>query len=153
MRLALAITALLTLFGTAARNSGITYGKPEELKGLRKVFVDTGTDLKNRERIIREIRDAGLGVELLDSEDGAEVVLDFGAGRSERLIGGIGRGTGGIVTKRYQTGKGQVFVVNGGQNRIVMSYEGEETHPWEDKPATNFGKAFVKAYKKANGVK
>ena len=152
MSLALALTALLTL-SAAAPNSGVSYGKPEELKGLKKIFVDTGTDLKNRERIIREIRAARLGVELLDSEDGAEVVLDFGAGRSERLIGSIGRGTGGIVTKRYQTGKGQVFVVTGGQNRIVMSYEGEETHPWEDKPATNFGKAFVKAYRKANGIK
>ena len=151
MRLALTLTALLTLL-PAAQNSGISYGKPEELKGLKKIFVDTGGDLKNRERIIREIKDAKLGVELLDSEAGAEVVLDFGAGRSERLIGNIGRGTGGLVTKRYQTGKGHVFV-GGGQNRIVMSYEGEETHPWEDKPATNFGKAFVKAYKKANGIK
>jgi hypothetical protein len=152
MRLALALAALLTLL-PAAPNSGVSYGKPEELKGLKKIFVDTGVDLKNRERIIKEIKGAKLDVELLDSEAGAEVVLDFGAGRSERLIGSIGHGTGGIVTKRYQTGKGQVFVVGGGQNRIVMSYDGEETHPWEDKPATNFGKAFVKAYKKANGIK
>ncbi|HKG12478.1 MAG TPA: hypothetical protein VKB12_04040 [Pyrinomonadaceae bacterium] len=152
MRLALALTALLTLL-PAAQNSGISYGKPEELKGLKKIFVDTGGDLKNRARITKEIEDAKLGVELLDSEAGAEVILDFGAGRSERLIGNIGRGTGGLVTKRYQTGKGRVFVVGGGRDKIVMSYEGEETHPWEDKPATNFGKAFVKAYKKANGIK
>jgi hypothetical protein len=129
------------------------YGKPEELKGLTKVFVDTGGDMKNRERISKEIETAKLGIELLDSDEGAEIVLDFGGGKSERIKGSITNGTGGIFTRRYDTGTGKVFIFRNGKARIVMSYEGEETHMWENKPATNFGKSFVKAWKKANNIK
>jgi hypothetical protein len=129
------------------------YGKPEELKGLTKVFVDTGGDMKNRERISKEIEDAKLGIQLLDSEEGAEVIIDFGSGKTERLRGTITNGTGGLITRRYNTGTGKVFVIKDGKTKIVMSYEGEETHMWEKKPATNFGKSFVKAWKKANGMK
>jgi hypothetical protein len=116
----LILCALLLAASTAA-GQGTEYGKPEELKGITKVFVDTGGDLKNRERITKEIEDAKLGLQLLDSEEGAEVVLDFGAGRSERLKGSVANGTGSIFTKRYQTGKGAVFVVKDGKSRIVMS--------------------------------
>jgi len=144
---------LLTLLTFLPTPQNTVYGKPEDMKGLRKVFVDTGGDLENRERITKEIEQAKLDVELLDSEEGAEIILDFGAGRSERLHGTISNGSGGLITKRYQTGKGHVYAVVGRQTRIVMSYEGEEKHVWEKKPATNFGKAFVKAYKKVNGLK
>lgn len=127
------------------------YGKPEELKGLTKVFVDTGGDMKNRERITKEF--AKLKLELLDSIDGAEVVLDFGAGKSERLVGTMSNGQGTLGTRKMNTGQGRVYVLRDGKTRLVMSYEGEEKFAWEDKPASNFGKAFAKAWKKANGVK
>ncbi len=41
------------------------YGKPEEMKGLKKVFVNTGADVTNRERIIKEIQNAKLDIEIL----------------------------------------------------------------------------------------
>jgi hypothetical protein len=127
------------------------YGKPEELKGLTKVFVDTGGDIKNRERIAKEFKK--LDLTLLDSAEGAEVVLEFGAGKSERLVGTMSGGQGSIHTKKMNTGQGRVYVMREGKARVVMSYEGEEKFAWEDKPASNFGKAFAKAWKKANGVK
>ena len=131
------------------------YGKPEELKGLTKVFVDTGGNMKDRGRIENEIRKSRIGVELLDSQEGAEVVLKFGGGKervtddsfSSVLFPSLG------VFRTVNVGEGQVYVYRGGKPRLVMSYEGVETHLWEKKPAKNFGKRFVEAYKKANGLK
>ena len=140
-------------FRASAQNSAMTYGKPEELKGLKKVFVDTNGDLKNRDRLQKEIQSADLGIELLDSSDGAEIVINFGGKKTARTVGGIVDGSGSLNTKTYNTGTGGVFVFRDGKPRIVMSYEGEETHPWEKKPATSFGRKFVDAYKKANGLK
>lgn len=127
------------------------YGDLEELKGLTKVFVETGGDMKNRERIQHEIRKSGIGVELLNSRDGAEVVLTFRAGKDELDSGSIFGG--GIIPRRVNVGDGHVYVLRGGKPRLVMSYEGEEKHLWEKKPAKNFGKRFVAAYKNANGLK
>ena len=131
------------------------YGKLEELKGLTKVFVDTGGNMKDRERIQREIRESRIGVELLDSQEGAEVVLKFGGGKeaatddsfSAVLFPSLG------VFRTVNVGEGHVYVYRDGKAKLVMSYEGVETHLWEKKPAKNFGKRFVEAYKKANGLK
>ena len=130
------------------------YGKPEELKGLTKVFVDTGGNMKDRGRIENEIRKSKIGVELLDSSDGAEVVLKFGGGKEE--LAGVSLGSilfPGVAIRSVNVGEGHVYVLRGGKPKLVMSYEGVETHLWEKKPAKNFGKRFVKAYKKANGLK
>ncbi len=152
MRTAILLASIILCAATitAQRNQ---YGKPEDLKGLTKVFVDTGGDIKNRERIQKEIESAKLGVTLLDSEDDAEIIINFGADKTARVEGGTTNGTGHIRTDTFNTGKGGVYVMKNGQAVIVISYEGEETHLWEKKPATSFGKAFVKAYKKANGLK
>jgi hypothetical protein len=148
--LALLLTLLLT-----SNAPQTEYGKPEELKGLTKVFVDTGGNMKDRERIQNEIRKSRLGVELLDSQDGAEVVLKFGGGKEELDGGSFGSilfpGIG--VYRTVNVGDGHVYIYRDGKPRLVMSYEGVETHIWEKKPAKNFGKRFVEAYKKANGLK
>ena len=131
------------------------YGNLEELKGLTKVFVDTGLNMKDRGRIENEIRKSRIGVELLDSQDGAEVVLKFGGGKEQVtddsfnsvLFPSLG------VFRTVNVGDGHVYVLRDGKRRLVMSYEGVETHIWEKKPAKNFGKRFVKAYKQANGLK
>ncbi|HKP37927.1 MAG TPA: hypothetical protein VJT71_13805 [Pyrinomonadaceae bacterium] len=128
------------------------YGKPEELKGLKKVFVDTGGNMKDRGRIEDEIRRSKIGVELLDSSDGAEVVLKFGGGK-EVVGGSLGSILPNVAIRSLNVGEGHVYVLRGGKPKLVMSYEGVETHLWEKKPAKNFGKRFAEAYKKANGLK
>jgi hypothetical protein len=135
------------------------YGKPSELKGLKKVFVDTGGDMKNRERILNEIEKANLGIDLLDSADAAEVILNFQGGKEKQLSGvnsttdtyGNTRGTASY--RKITVGGGQVLVVKDGRFRVVLSFDDEEKTVFEKKPATNFGKTFVKAYKKANDLK
>ena len=148
--LALLLTLLLTPHAPQTE-----YGKLEELKGLTKVFVDTGGNMKDRERIQREIRESRIGVELLDSEDGAQVVLKFGGGKEEADGGSFGSilfPSLGVI-RTVNVGDGHVYVLRDGKSKLVMSYEGVETHLWERKPAKNFGKRFVKAYKQANGLK
>lgn len=148
------VALLLTLLLTSPQLQ-TEYGKPEELKGLTKVFVSTGKNMKERGRIENEIRKSRIGVELLDSEEGAEIVLTFGGGKEEAP--GVSFGSillpGAMITRTVNVGDGHVYVIRDGKPRLVMSYEGVETHIWEKKPAKNFGKRFVKAYKKANGLK
>ena len=146
--LALLLTLLLTSHAPQTE-----YGKPEELKGLTKVFVDTGGNMKERERIQNEIRKSRIGVELLDSEEGAEVVLKFGGGKEEADGPAFGSILFPGAIRTVNVGDGHVYVYRDGKPRLVMSYEGVETHLWEKKPAKNFGKRFVEAYKKANGLK
>ena len=146
--------ALLLILLLTSHAPQTEYGNLEELKGLTKVFVDTGLNMKDRGRIEDEIRKSGIGVELLDSQDGAEVVLKFGGGKeqvtddsfSSVLFPSLG------VFRTVNVGDGHVYVLRDGKRRLVMSYEGVETHVWEKKPAKNFGKRFVKAYKQANGL-
>jgi hypothetical protein len=99
------IFALLLVLALCVPALAQEYGKPEELKGLTKMFVDTGGDMKNRERISKEIEEAKLGIQLLDSEEGAEIILDFGGGKDKRLGGSDGI----LRTKTYTTGTGRVF--------------------------------------------
>ncbi|HKO44427.1 MAG TPA: hypothetical protein VJU84_14210 [Pyrinomonadaceae bacterium] len=147
----LLILLYLLAFGGGLQD--FSYGQPSEMKGLKKVFVNTGTDLTNRERIFKEIQNAKLDLELLDSEEGAEIILVFAGGKEQITVGSVSNGTGSISTRKVNVGEGRVFVIRDNKMKIVMSYEGEEKKIWEKKPATNFSRAFVKAYKKANDLK
>jgi hypothetical protein len=135
----------------------LTFGQPSDLQGLKKVYVDTGADPESRKRIIRELNKPELGLTLLDGPDGAEIILDFGS-RTEDLFekvntyGQTGSGTD-VRLKQILTGRGRVFVVNDGKTRSVMSFENTKSTFWERDPATNFGRAFHKLYKKVNGIK
>jgi len=150
---------LSTSTATAVVAQSFEYGKPSELKGLKKVFVDTGGDMKNRDRISNEIQKANLGVELLDSADGAEVILSFQGGKEKQMAGvnsttdSSGNTHSTPSYRKITVGAGQVFVVRGDKLRVVLSFDDEEKTIFEKKPATNFGKTFVKAYKKANDMK
>lgn len=123
----------------------IEYGKPSELKGITKVFIDTNGDIKNRERIIKEIEKAKLNLTLLDSAEGAEIIIEFIGDKRDIYAKGSGR--------PINVGKGMVFIPKGNKIRALLSFEGQERKIWDDKPATNLGKMFVKEYKRANGIK
>ena len=136
------------------------YGKPSELRGLKKVFVDTGSDLKNRERILKELEKAKLpDLEVLDSSDGAEIVLQFKpsikteVGATTRPIYGTGAVHTDVHENEMQAGKGIDFIPKGTRIRVLLSFADVEETVFEKKPATNFAKTFIKEYKKANGLK
>jgi hypothetical protein len=129
----------------------LTFGPPSDLQGLKKVYVDAGADLESRERIIRELNKPELGLTLLDGPDGAEVILDFSS-RTEDLLEKVINNPE-VRLKQILIGRGRVFVVKGGKPQSVMSFENTKSTFWERAPATNFGRAFHKLYKKVNGIK
>jgi hypothetical protein len=129
----------------------LTFGPPSDLQGLKKVYVDAGADLESRKRIIRELNKPELGLTLLDGPDGAEIILDFGS-RTEDLLEKVINNPE-VHLKQILIGRGRVFVVRDGKPRSVMSFENTKSTLWERPPATNFGRAFHKLYKKVNGIK
>jgi hypothetical protein len=138
----------------------LTLGQPSDLQGLKKVYVDTGGDLESRKRIIRELNKPELGLTLLDGPDGAEIILDFGSRTEDHFekVNTYGHypdtsSNTDVRHKQILIGRGRVFVVKDGKPRSGMSFENTKTTFWERDPATNFGRAFRKLYKKVNGIK
>ncbi len=137
----------------------LTFGRPSDLQGLKKVYVDTGADMGSRRRIIRELNNPELGLTLLYGPDGAEIILDFGGRtehRDERLTVHVPYSSPSLDTvesrKQILIGRGRVFVVQDGKPRSVMSFENTKSTLWERDPATNFGRNFRTLYKKVNGI-
>jgi hypothetical protein len=131
-------------------------GKPEEMKGLTKVFVESGADPKDRERIVKVIESAKLGLTVLDSAESAEIILNFVGGERQTTVDYYN-----AVTKIYAPlpitlgfGRGVVYVVRDGGRRVVLTYRDDGgNHFFPKKLAKNFGKKFVKAYRRAHGAK
>lgn len=161
MRRILVAFSLILLATLPTYAQDVEYGTPDELKGITKVFVDTGPDMKSRERILKTISKEKLNLVLLDSRDDAEVILLF-AGDRETYMSGVqtsppiyegGPSTTRPTYSKVDRGAGLVVVPKGNRMRILMDFSGSARFRWTKWPAEQFGKAFVKAYKKANGIK
>lgn len=157
----LKLLILMLCLCPVVQSQDFSSGQPSDLKGLKKVYVDAGTDLKSRRRIINELNRPGLGLTLLDEPEGAEIILDF-SGRTEDHVEELSLYVGYPqqfdtveIRKQILIGRGRVFAIKDGKRRSVMSFEDMKNAGafWERDPATNFGRNFRKLYKKANGIK
>jgi hypothetical protein len=153
---------LLAAFVISSYAQKFEYGKPEELKNLKKVYVDTQADLKNRERIVQEIEKANVGLEIVESLDDAEIIIQFGGenvlittGATTQPIYGTNSTSTTVNRRKVATGSGYVFIKGKTRDvpRVVMNFESTQDKVGEKKPATKLAKEFIKAYKKANGLK
>jgi hypothetical protein len=121
-------------------------GYPRTLKGLTRVFIDVDVgpyaDQEARSKIVSEIERAGLKLEFLDSRENAQVVLRFVA---EYEPGDVGNLVG------IKFGTGWLYLVQGQRLREVYAFHDEKQSIVTRMPATNFGRAFVREYKRANG--
>ena len=141
-----------------AQPQDFSHSQPSDLKGLKKVYVETSADPESRRLIIRELNKPELGLTLLDGPDGAEIILDFGGRtehRDEKLTVYVPYPHLDTVQSHKQAliGRGRVFVVRDGKPRSVMSFEGPKTAFWERAPATVFGRRFRELYKRVNGIR
>ena len=92
--------------------------RPSELKRLKKVFIDTSGDMKNRAHTLKEVGKANPGHELLGSAAGAELILSFKRGKEKEFYGahsstgdyGNARSFAGY--RKINVGAGTAFVVN-----------------------------------------
>ncbi len=153
------ILLLLLLLSVPALGQ-IEYGTNADLKGLKKVFIDTGSDMETRTRLIKELDKAKLDLEVLSSIDNADIVMRFVSETNEKLVsantvyGDYGASTTAARVELI-AGVGQVFVAgkNGERPRLILSVKNSQQTKWEKRPSTKFILAFIKAYKDGNGIK
>jgi hypothetical protein len=82
----LTLTLLAFCASCYAQPDPYAYGQPSDLKGLRKVYVDSGPDTKSRDSIIRNLEKSKLGFVIVDDEKDAEILLGFGAGAVYKTV-------------------------------------------------------------------
>lgn len=145
--LASLLFSLSLLASTIAQES---YGQLSDLRGLKKIFVNTGVDTKSRDSIIKDLEKSKLGFEIVDDAESAEIYMGFGADQVANVVWHTSAATR-VLTSR--TGNGEVRVRARGKNRLILSFEDTQKSIWERKPATNFVREFIKAYKKGNDLK
>jgi len=77
------VATVLLLTTLASAQQGIAeYGKPDELKGVTKIFIFTGSDTYSRDQILKEVaqrqKKGNLqGLTIVDRAEDADVVLSF----------------------------------------------------------------------------
>jgi hypothetical protein len=159
MRLLTAVTLLLLAFAPASRAQERSQGSPSELKGLKRVYVDAGASRKDRERIVGALRKSKVGVEVVDAPEAAELILLFSADKvraaagMEKKLDVLGNPTGQTEPKYVDidAGYGSAYVpAAGGGRRVLFTWQGRKK--LFESPAGKFADAFVKEYRKANGL-
>ncbi|HEX8146933.1 MAG TPA: hypothetical protein VF591_07120 [Pyrinomonadaceae bacterium] len=156
----------------AARQTVVEYGHAGELKGVKRVYVSTDLDMKARESIVKELLKRLPGLEITRTPEAADVHVVYrgerlhvpGAlswvGESEpaylesarHLYAGLRNAAVATQLLPVAVGTGTVLKnVGPGRSRLLMSYRGESlAGSFERSPSTNFVRAFVKEYKRAN---
>ena len=132
-----------------AQNSTVEYGHPGELRGVKKVFVDTGTDIELRNHVLQEIQKRLPDLTVVSAPEGADIHLRF-ALKEERNYGVIVP-AGGRIGVPYSVGVGSVVkVLSDNRVRVLLSFKDSRTRFGERRPSTNFAREFVQAYQRAN---
>jgi hypothetical protein len=166
------ILLLLMSVTAAARQAEVEYGHEGELKGVTRLYVSTDVDMKAREAMVRELLKRLPRLEITRTPDEADVHLVY---RSETLhVPGALNWVGepapsyaesarhvyagvrpSVVTTQLLpvvVGTGVVLKTAGpGRVRLLLSYKGDSlAGSFERSPSTNFVRAFVKKYRRAN---
>ena len=132
-----------------AQNPTVEYGHPSELRGVKKVFVDAGTDIELRNHILEEIRKRLPDLTIVSAPEGADIHLRFSLKeeRNYRVV----VPAGGRIGVPYSVGVGSVVkVLSDDRVRVLLSFKDSRTRFGERRPSTNFAREFVQAYQRAN---
>ena len=146
--------ALCFLFASVVQTQPAQSRLSSELKGIRRIYVDTGNDVKSRERIVKKIEKAKIGVEILTSPEGAEFVLTF-VSKDVSSVADVKvtpalvpnmPARKRIVYQSTESGEGTGYIpLSSGEHRDLFH--------WSGGPAKMFASYFITEYKKANGLK
>lgn len=174
--LAVIFLPLLVVTGQLHAQSAIEYGERDELRGITKIFVDTGTDLSGRENIIKIIRNDLPAIVVVSRVEEAEVVLIYSSD-SYSILSGISNSrnsstTGNLsvwgntatysgqttstststpIYRKVTDGDGLVVrFTSGGRPRLLMNFKDKQKSVLERRPSTNFARKFTKIYKEVN---
>jgi TonB family protein len=142
-------------------------GSAFELRGVKKIYIDAGGNREEQGNITGEILQRLPDLQIVDTAGESEVVLSFKV--SDR------KGIDTVEPPRYPFGppkqpfekpKGAYNVplehalgegtvikrLSSTKQKLLMSFEDIRNNPLQRRPSTNFARAFVKAYKMANGL-
>jgi hypothetical protein len=132
------------------------------MKGVKTVFVYTGTDLKLREDLVAKISKKLPAVAIADKIEDAEIIVSL-SNDSQKFLATISTGPGGTLYPNYGSEQyGNGLVVKRGSERgtirLLMSWQGSKSSgggPLKrlvstKSISTKFADAFIKAYLKAN---
>jgi hypothetical protein len=145
----LLLVTLLFASPLFAQTKAVEYGNASELRGVKKVFVDTGTDLQLRNRIVGEIQKRLPALAIVNAPEAADIHLQFSL-KEERDYGLVVP-VGGRIGVTYSVGTGAVVkVLNENRVRVLLSFRDKRTRFGERRPSTNFAREFVEAYQQAN---
>ena len=129
-----------------AQSQIIEYGQPDELRGVKKVFVDTSLDAQQRGVIVREIKKQLPDLEVVSRPEESDIHLRFFL---KEARDGRTEGVGTVVK-----------LIDANRARALYSFEDNLSPLYEQHSIKNYGiertmplrfaREFVKAYKKAN---
>ena len=142
---------LLTFSAFAQKSLQMDYGSYADLKGVKKIYLDTGSNSDLHNYFLREITKAKLPMEITETPAPTDLVLYY------RVVapGGVADGFKypiNVMTSNVV--KGMVFLPKAADKiQVIFDYE-EPPNLKDDKlPAKAFLASFIKAYKDTNGLK
>lgn len=155
---AVCFSLLMFLLPSPAANGQTTefeYGKPDELKGVRSIYVYTGAELELHDNIVKNIKQKLPDLLIASNPVDADVILVFSADAQTFFSGLSGSTTirsdgtmDSSSSARYSTiieGKGQVVkLVAKNRIRLLMEFSGSNSglrigfFSFEKRPSTNF---------------
>jgi hypothetical protein len=154
------VLGCLTVFAFE-QNTVFEYGQPGELKGVKSIFVYTGSELEVRNNIVKNIQKKLPELVIASNPEEADVILIFFADSNTYFSGLSGNSTihsDGSINSSSSAHYRSVINATGqvgkwvGKNRIrlLMDFSDSRSTILEKRPSTNFARAFVKAYEMAN---
>jgi hypothetical protein len=140
------LSLLVFVFAAQAQAGGAEYGQSDELRGVSKVFVDTGVEAGRRELIVKEIRKQLPELEVVSRPEESDIHLRFFAGDEK-----TGK-TGAVGTVVKVMGHARLRVLLSHQDNPVTIFGADSpiSSGMEYAKPLIFARVFVKAYKKAN---
>ncbi|HEV2667655.1 MAG TPA: hypothetical protein VG324_22260 [Blastocatellia bacterium] len=161
-KIAFSVFLLCSFAATVAtQNQTIENGSADELKGVEKIFVDAGTDMSVRDKIIAEIRKnlraAKRDLEIVSKPEESNIHLRFHY-EWEKIV--HGEGPAPPIGRMTKIPVGTVVKILGQDSvRLLMSYSFDRPNfvtgvSWgRRKHEVEFTREFVKAYLAANSQK
>jgi hypothetical protein len=151
MRLRMMSQLFLLVLACALPVSGqdptIEYGQPDELRGVTKIFVDTRTNVRRWEKIVKTITRRLPNIQVVSRPEESDIHLRYSLRDSRN---GQREGLGTVVK-----------LIGGNRERVLLSVEDEfppifdgggiVSYGMEQARPLMFAIEFVKAYRRANG--
>jgi len=155
-----AVTLILALSVSAMAQTPLyEYGSIDELRGVKVIYIDTGTDLEVRQNMIKEIAKKLPELQIASRPQDATIALMLSADSSTFLSGvqAVPVANSTLSTPQYRSviyGSGILIMKGSGPDRIRILAEFKESRGtiFERRVSTNIARDFVKAYQKVNGT-